>query len=169
MFPSLEEISKLYDYNRWANARTLRACETLPAEELVRPLGSSFSSVRDTLTHLLGAEWIWLERWQGRSPSALPPPEDYPSVESLRRGWAPIEEAQRSFLAGLTEARLTSVVAYVNTKGETWRYPLREMLVHVVNHASYHRGQVATMLRQLGRTPLPTDYLLYLDGMAARG
>ncbi|HYV42997.1 MAG TPA: DinB family protein [Thermoanaerobaculia bacterium] len=58
--------------------------------------------------------------------------------------------------------------SYVNVKGETWPYPLHEMLVHVVNHSTYHRGQVATMLRQLGKTPLSTDYLVLLDGVPER-
>ena len=63
---------------------------------------------------------------------------------------------------------MARAVSYVNVKGETWTYRLEEMLVHLVNHSTYHRGQVATMLRQLGKTPEPTDYLLFLDG-GARG
>jgi uncharacterized damage-inducible protein DinB len=160
---SLEEIGRLYEYNRWANQRAREACAPLSAEEFVRPLGSSFSSVRDTLVHLFGAEWIWLERWHGRSPRALPSPAEFASLESIRQKWAEVEKGQRDFIAGLSDARLGAVVSYVNMKGETWSYPLGDMLVHVVNHGSYHRGQVATMLRQLGRTPPGTDYLLYFD------
>jgi len=65
------EIQQLYDYNAWANRRSLAAAEKLKAEEFTRPLGSSFSSVRDTLAHIYGAEWSWLERFQVRSPAAL--------------------------------------------------------------------------------------------------
>ncbi len=72
-------------------------------------------------------------------------------------------EGQRVFVEGLTESRISEIVSYVDVKGETWSYPLSEMLVHVVNHSTYHRGQVATMLRRLGKTPLSTDYLVFLD------
>jgi uncharacterized damage-inducible protein DinB len=82
--------------------------------------------------------------------------------------WSMVENRQRVFVEGLTDARMPEIVTYVNVKGETWSYPLHEMLVHVVNHSTYHRGQVATMLRQLGKTPRSSDYLAYLDGEARR-
>ena len=67
------------------------------------------------------------------------------------------------FLDDLAPERLNDVVEYKNTKGETWRYPLWQQLHHVVNHSTYHRGQVTTMLRQLGAEPLGTDFLVYYD------
>src|SRR5713226_8347369 len=155
-----QEISKLFDYNRWANGRTLEPAAALTAEEFGRQLGGSFPSVRETLAHIYAAEWIWLERWKGRSPRALPAAQEVPTLETLKEKWGPVEEGQRGFVEGLTEARMEEPISYVNTKGEKWAYPLGEMLVHVVNHSTYHRGQVATMLRQLGRAPLPTDYLV---------
>ena len=65
-----EEMRMLYDYNAWANHRAMDAASKLTAEQFVQPMGSSFASVRDTLAHIYGAEWIWLERFQGRSPSS---------------------------------------------------------------------------------------------------
>ena len=162
------EISKLFDYNRWANARTVEPVASLSAEEFGRKLGGSFPSVRETLAHIYAAEWIWLERWHGRSPRALPTAREVPSLEALKEKWGSVEDGQRGFVEGLTEARMEESVSYVNTKGEKWAYPLGEMLVHIVNHSTYHRGQVATMLRQLGKTPLPTDYLVFLDGAGVR-
>jgi len=163
-----QEISKLFDYNRWANTRTLEPAAALTAEEFGRQLGGSFPSVRETLAHIYAAEWIWLERWKGRSPRALPAAQEVPTLETLKEKWGPVEEGQRGFVEGLTEARMEEPISYVNTKGEAWAYPLGEMLVHVVNHSTYHRGQVATMLRQLGKAPLPTDYLVFLDGAGVR-
>ena len=163
-----QEMSKLFAYNRWANARVLEPVSALTAEEFSREVGGSFPSVRKTLAHIYAAEWIWLERWQGRSPRALPPEQEVPTLEELAKKWSAVEDWQRIFVDGLTEARMAEVVTYVNVKGETWSYPLGEMLVHVVNHSTYHRGQVATMLRQLGKTPRSTDYLAYLDGEARR-
>jgi uncharacterized damage-inducible protein DinB len=160
---SPQEISKFFAYNRWANARTLEPVSRLTAEEYGRALGGSFPSVRETLAHIYAAEWIWFERWQGRSPRGLPSAQEVPNLAVLREKWKAVEERQSAFLAGLSETRMTDVVTYVNVKGETWSYPLGEMLVHLVNHSTYHRGQVATMLRQLGKTPESTDYLLFLD------
>ena len=112
---------------------------------------------------MYGAEWIWLERWRGNSPRSLPFSLDFPDVEAIRTRWLDVEREQREFLDALDPARLAEVISYVNLKGETFAYPLRRMLQHVVNHSSYHRGQIATLLRQLGATPLSTDLLLYDD------
>jgi uncharacterized damage-inducible protein DinB len=168
MTRTTDEISTLFAYNRWANARILQPVSELTAEEMARDLGGSFPSVHETLAHIYAAEWIWLERWNGRSRKALPTGRDVPTLEALREKWRTIEDACRDFVAGLTDARLTEVIGYVNVKGETWRYALSDMLVHVANHSTYHRGQVVSMLRQLGRTPLSTDYLVFLDCGAPR-
>lgn len=168
MMRSVADISKLFAYNRWANARTLEPVSKLTAEELSRTLGGSFPSVRETLAHIYAAEWIWLERWMGRSPRGLPTGQEVPTLEILKEKWSAVEAACREFVEGLAPARLEEVIRYVNVKGETWEYPLSEMFVHVVNHSSYHRGQAATMLRQLGKAPLSTDYLVFLDGTRVR-
>lgn len=159
---SLPEISELYAYNRWANARTLEAAAGLSPEELSRPVGGSFSTVLGTLAHLVGAEWVWFERWYGGSPRALP--GGFTGLDDLRARLGEVEAGQQAFLGDLSPARLETKITYVNFAGETWTYALGDMLIHVVNHGSYHRGQVATLLRQLGKKPLSTDYLLYLDG-----
>jgi uncharacterized damage-inducible protein DinB len=156
------EVARLFDYNRWANARAFEGAAGLSEEELGRSLGGSFTSVLGTLTHLVGAEWVWLERWHGRSPRALP--SDFTSVNDLRQRLTAIEEGQKSVLDALTPERLGSKVTYVNFAGQTCTYTFGEAMVHLVNHGTYHRGQVATLLRQLGKKPLSTDYLLYLDG-----
>lgn len=160
------EIARLYEYNRWANGEMLAVVAPLPPEQFIRELGGSFRSVRDTLVHILSAEEVWLERWQGRSPRAMLTPTDFPDVASLRPRWGALERGQQEFLRGLTDAALKNVVGYVNFKGQEWRYALADMLVHLVNHSTYHRGQVTTMLRQLGAQPAATDFLLYLDVLA---
>jgi uncharacterized damage-inducible protein DinB len=160
----LETILELYEYNRWANARSLQAASTVSPEDFTKEVGGSFASLRGTLAHMYGAEWIWLQRWQGTSPRQLPFALDFPDVETIRSRWQDVEREQKKFLDALDAGRLTQVVSYVNLKGETFAYPLGRMLQHVVNHSTYHRGQVATILRQLKATPLSTDLLLYDDG-----
>ena len=159
----LNNIRQLYDYNRWAGRRTLKAASTLASDGFLRPMGNSFSSVRDTLAHILGAEWIWLERWQGRSPRALLDAATFSTAQSLESRWETVERDQMQFIEALTPERLGEELRYINQKGQRYSYPLWQQLVHVVNHSSYHRGQVTTLLRQLGAEPVSTDFLVYFD------
>jgi len=158
-----KDLQILYAYNRWANARVLDAVAKLNTEQYTRDLSNSFRSVHDTLTHILAAEWIWLRRWQGESPKALLNPADFPDLAALRAKWMEVELEQMAFVNNLTDERLGMPVSYINTKGKTWTYSLWQMLQHVVNHSTYHRGQVTTMLRQLGAEPAATDFLLFFD------
>ena len=154
---------QLYDYNRWARRRILTVASTLGSDDFIRPMGNSFSSMRDTLANILGAEWIWLERWQGRSPRALPEAETFPTgaVAGIEMGG--VEHDQMLFIEALTPQRLGEELSYINQKGQRYSYPLSHQLVHVVNHSSYHRGQVITLLRQLGAETASTDFLAYFD------
>ncbi len=153
----------LYDFNRWANACVLDAAAKLTVEQYTRDLSNSFRSVRDTLTHILAAEWIWLRRWKGTSPRTFLNPADFPNIEALRAKWAEVEGEQMEFVNSLAEDALMTKITYVNVKGETWSYALWQMLQHLVNHSTYHRGQITTMLRQLGAEPAATDFLLFFD------
>jgi len=157
------DVQYLYEYNRWANARVLDAVSKLTPEQFARDLQSSHRSVRDTLAHILAAEWIWLERWKGVSPNALFDPADFPTVESVRRRLSAVESECAEFIDGLTDESLGEAITYTNTKGEQWTYPLLQMLQHVANHSTYHRGQVVTMLRQLGAEVNPVDLLVFMD------
>ncbi len=156
-----EHFHLLYDYNFWANHRLLDACTALSDEQLTRDLRSSFPSVRDTLVHILGAEWVWLERVQGRSPRALPPGWDFPRLADVRARWVEVKRSLLETVAKVTPADLNREVAYRNLRGNPFAYPLHEVLRHLVNHGTYHRGQVTTMLRQLGVAPVATDLIVY--------
>jgi uncharacterized damage-inducible protein DinB len=158
-----DDFRHLYDFNRWANARIFDASARLTREQFVQTVPSSFPSVRDTLAHVLAAEWIWLERWKGSSPRALPDDTALRTVEALLERWRPVEREQRAFIESLRDPDLRGVLTYVNIKGETWSYPLGRTLQHVANHSTYHRGQVTTMLRQLGVEPPATDLLVFDD------
>ncbi|PYV40579.1 MAG: damage-inducible protein DinB [Acidobacteria bacterium] len=158
-----KQILELYEYNRWANARILDAAAKLTADEFTKDLRNSFASIRDTLAHIMSAEWIWLMRWKGISPKQMLAPSDFPSILLLRRRWAEVEQEQAEFVASVTEESLEATISYINTRGVRWAYPLGQMMQHVVNHSTYHRGQVITMLRQLGAEPVATDLLLFQD------
>jgi uncharacterized damage-inducible protein DinB len=154
-----EEMRLLFDFNSWANHRSLGAAAALSVEQFTKPLGNSFSSVRDTLAHIFGAEWIWLERFQGRSPASLPNTADYADLPSLRESWSEFEPRLLGFVRGLTQADLNRVIEYKTLKFGVYNNPLWQSMQHVVNHGTYHRGQVTTLLRQLGAQPVLTDLM----------
>jgi uncharacterized damage-inducible protein DinB len=158
-----ETIRELYLYNHWANQRVLASVTPLSGEQFTRDMGNSFGSVRDTVAHILGAEWIWLERWLGRSPRALLPASDFPTVATIGERWATVEQDRNRFIQTLTPAKLQEPLAYINTRGQNFTYPLWQQMAHVANHSTYHRGQVTTLLRQLGAEPQNTDFLTYYD------
>lgn len=158
---NLEDCRLLYDYNSWANHRTLDACSALSEEQFLRDLKSSFPSVRDTLVHIWSAEWIWLERWHGRAPTAFPKASDFPNLESVRHHWATIDRNLVDFVASLTVEDLNRVISFKRISGEAYAQPLWQLLQHVANHSTYHRGQVAGMVRQLGAKPIATDLAIF--------
>lgn len=154
----VSEITGLYDYNSWANNRFLEATAALNHDEFTCDLRSSFPSIHATLEHILQAEWIWLERWNGVSPVEIPP-WDTTTHAALGTQWAIIDAAQHAYLGSLTDERLRNAVDYRNFASQPFSQPLWQLMRHVVNHSTYHRGQVATMLRQLGK-PVPVSDLV---------
>jgi uncharacterized damage-inducible protein DinB len=159
MTPS--EAHELFLHNQWANRRSLGACEALTPEQFTRDLGSSFPSVRDTLGHIAGAEWIWLERFHGRSHMALPPGSDLPDLAAMRARLEDLDSSLVKFVSGLDAAALERVIEYKHFAGEQFAYPLTPLLQHLADHSTYHRGQVATLLRQLGAKPAATGFIAF--------
>ena len=165
-----QEMRVLFEYNAWANRRSLEAASVLTAEKFVQPMGSSFGSVRDTLAHIWGAEWIWLERFQGRSPSSLPDTTQFQDMASLRERWDELAMRLLGFVRDLTQADLDRVFEYKTLKFGVYRNPLWESMQHLANHGTYHRGQVTTLLRQLGAQPIATDLMhFYRERATAAG
>ena len=156
-----QEMCTLYEYDAWANGRTLNACAGLTQEQLTRNLGNSFASVRDTLVHILGAQSIWLERLHGGSPSGMPKPDGFPDLAAVRARWAEIESQWLGYVRGLSAADLERFHEYRNLKGTQFRDQIGNILQHLVNHGTYHRGQVTTLLRQLGAAPVSTDMIAF--------
>jgi uncharacterized damage-inducible protein DinB len=156
-------IRTVYAYGAWANARVLDAATELGSAEFVADDGGGYGSVRDTLVHVAAVEWLYLERWRGRSPTALWDPAAVPDVATLAARWAAVEAETRAFVAALTEGDLGRVVAYVNLQGETWAYPLWQQMFHQANHGTQHRSEAAAQLTRFGHSPGWLDFLYYLD------
>ncbi|MBW7935180.1 MAG: DinB family protein [Gemmatimonadaceae bacterium] len=158
----LTEARTLFAYNQWANALMWDAAAALTAAQRETIIPSSFPSVHKTLAHIASAEWIWLQRWLGESPSAPPAWAIAGDFAAVRAELTAVETARDAYLDSLGDEDLAREVVYRTLAGAAGSNPLGELMRHVVNHSSYHRGQVATMLRQLGATPPSTDYVLYL-------
>jgi uncharacterized damage-inducible protein DinB len=156
-----EEMRALYDYNAWANRRHLEAVGKVTTEEFLRPMGSSFGSLRDTTAHIYGAELVWLERFQGRSLPALPDVKQFQDAASLKEKWLEHEARLLAFVGGLQQADLDREIEYKTFNFGVYRNPMWQSMQHVVNHGTYHRGQVTTLLRQLGAQPVLTDLMHY--------
>jgi len=159
----LETMGALYRYNSWANEQVLDAASRVTEADLIRELKSGYGSIRDTLTHIVWGEWIWLQRWKGVSSTLVFSPADFPNAQSLRERLHIVAAERLAFLRDLSAERFLQPVVYRNVEGEVWSYPLWQQLYHVVNHSTYHRGQVAAMLRHLGAAPAGTDFLVYYD------
>lgn len=150
---TLNDLRMLLDYHYWARDRMLDAVAPLTADLLTRDLGGSFPSIRDTVAHVYAAEWAWYSRWQGESPSGPLPLDQFADVPAIRLAWRDLEARVRRFVDELGEDGLGRVFEYRLLSGQPGASVFWQMLQHVVNHASYHRGQVTTMLRQLGAAP----------------
>jgi uncharacterized damage-inducible protein DinB len=165
------EIRNLFDYMYWAHERMMRPVLDMPSEEFLRELGSSHSSLRDTLVHIMSVEWIWLSRWHGISPPALLDPTGFLDLESVEKRWASLRHELQRFLGQIRDEDLSVAINYRSVRGEDLSLPLVCTLQHLVNHHTYHRGQVATLLRLLGREPVSTDMTLFFfedEGRIAR-
>jgi uncharacterized damage-inducible protein DinB len=150
---NLQDLRTLLDYHYWARDRMFDALDALTPEQLTRDMGGSFTSLHDTVSHLYAAEHAWYGRWKGDSPSALLTGSAFPDLAAVRRAWMDHEPKMRAFLESLGEEGINRVMAFKMLSGQPASSPFWQMLQHLVNHASYHRGQVTTMLRQMGAQP----------------
>lgn len=161
------DIRRLFDYTEWANSLALDAAANLSDENLRRDFNISHSSIFGTLVHMAGAEWIWLERWHGRSPAgkeawSLWNTEACPDLTTLDVRWRELVERRAAFVSELDEARLSAELSFILLNGDPNSMQLVDQMQHVANHATLHRGQVVGMIRQLGIAPPSTDLLFYL-------
>lgn len=155
------DMLDLFRYNVWANERIIQSLRRLPLEALAQDLGGSFPTIRGTFAHIVSAEWVWLERWMGISPTSAP---DWVTSADLSQLVSHLHEVQAKrnvFMAGLSEPDLTSSCSFTLLSGTAASHPLRDLFIHVTNHSTYHRGQMAAMLRRLGTPALSTDFLVY--------
>ena len=157
-----DDVRVLVEFNYWAKNRMILAVSELTGEQFLRDLSSSFPSIRNTLVHMMSAERRWLSVWQGNPVDPLMP-ESFPDVASVTSCWETVEQDMRSFATTLTD--VSRSVSVPRPDGEVAVFTLNQLMQHVVNHSSYHRGQVATLMRQMGTTPAKTDLVSYFGSV----
>jgi uncharacterized damage-inducible protein DinB len=161
LLPRLNEFLELFDYNAWANRTILDAVAQIPEEQYFRDLKSSYGGVHGTLAHIVWAEQLWLHRWVGKPNPAVPQGADLKSLAEVRSRWEELEAERGRFLAAFPESRLDEQRLVKPSSGGEYVHTFRQMFHHFINHSSYHRGQIVTLLRQLGVKPPSTDLILY--------
>lgn len=160
---SRDDILELFHYHHWASDRVIEAAAALTPAQLDTPWGGSFGTGRALLRHVIGVEHLWCERWNGRSPKGL---AEFPATHGGREylaEWRKFKADQSEYLGALTRDMLQGQLTYMNMKGGRLTYPLSDTLLHVVNHGTYHRGQLTHLLRDRGLTPPSSDYLVFVE------
>ena len=154
------DLARLYDYTCWANQKLLTVVAQLTPDEFTKTVGGSYGSVRNTLVHILSAEWGWLERSGGFARGERLKPEDFPTLESVVAVWRRVEVEMRAFLDQLPDEKLGEDITFA-FGGPPQTLSRGDILQHAMIHAVHHRGQIALMLRELGHTPGNFDFLFY--------
>lgn len=161
------DIQQLFSYTEWANELAMQAASALPDEALRRDVGISHKSIFGTLVHMAGAEWIWLERWHGHSPSKTEAwsrwsTEACSDLARLKEHWTELVNQRTQYISQLDEPTLAAELPFKLLSGDPSSMPLINQMQHVVNHATMHRGQIVGMIRQSGLEPPATDLIFYL-------
>jgi uncharacterized damage-inducible protein DinB len=130
-------------------------------EHLRREAGISFGSLFGTMVHMLGSQRRWLARFQGHAPASMPVLADFPDLISWIHAWEETASEIEAFLAALTDEQLAASLTWHDSEGGTLTRPLWQPVLHLVNHTSYHRGQMVSLLRQMGYQPPSTDLIRY--------
>lgn len=153
-------LREFFSYNDWARDRLMAQAVGLENEQLDRRFEMGEGSLRATLEHLYVAEWLWLERWRGRSPKKGEAPASFPTMRELWDAWKQTASERNRFVNGLSNDDLAKMVSYVNLAGNSYTFSLGHMLLHVCNHGTHHRAQAVNMLRHVGVPAPEMDFLV---------
>jgi uncharacterized damage-inducible protein DinB len=157
---TLFEIRTLHAYNSWASNRIFEALEAIPAEQYLQDMKGSHGGIHTTLVHMVGAEKVWLERFQG-APQPFLSENPPPSLAELKSIWEKVGFDTAKWLGTQSDKSLQGTFTMKTLKGDAFTHVFWQAYQHVVNHSTYHRGQIITMMRQLGVKPPSTDLIQF--------
>ena len=156
-----EDLGRLLAYTEWANHRVIRATATLSADDWKRDLKSSHGGVRGTLVHTMWAEWVWLERWKGLPNPAVSDEGEFTDVTVLSERWRVLNGHRQAWFRSLAESVVAAPLSFRLLNGTEDTKPLWQLVQHLANHSTYHRGQVIAMVRMLGAKAVSTDLVAF--------
>jgi uncharacterized damage-inducible protein DinB len=161
---SADSLCDHIEYSAWASRRLLEASSRLSPDELSRDFGTSDRSVLGTLAHVFGADRVWLLRVTGRPQHGLSDTDR--ELPTIQRDWPAVYDGWREWSRTLTDESLLTVLDYTDLRGNPWRQSLWQIVLHVVNHGTHHRGQISGFLRSMGHTPPALDLIAYYRGLS---
>lgn len=164
-FPHMVEPSALAHqlrYSEWASRKLAHFASNIPAGDLTREMHNSHGGILQTFQHIYYADRVWYSRMVPPLQPRFDDPAPGPSLAELDELWWDLLHRFQDWAAGEDPNR---VVQYRNLKNEPFAKPVYQIVTHVVNHGTYHRGQIAAMLRQCGHVPPSTDFIYYVDGL----
>jgi uncharacterized damage-inducible protein DinB len=161
-----DTLATMVEYSQWADECLIAAASTLTDDQYCRRLGGGFGSVQAVIAHLAGAAHAWRTRFEGGRVTTLLTEEQVPTLDEARRE---LTQAYDVFAreAARSPDELSELFEYRNIYGRDVRVPRWAVLRHFVNHATYHRGQLASMLRMLDKTPPSTDFTVWVSQQQA--
>ena len=157
-----QDILTLYQYNQWVNQKILGSAANVSAEQFLAEAPFPHGGLRGTLTHLLFAEWIWRNRWEGHSPSLRIKPDEFPTFDSLQMCWLSEEEKLMKFVEASSDEQLNRPFRYTTTRGEPREIILWKAMAHLVNHGTQHRAEAAALLTGFNCSPGDVDMIYFL-------
>lgn len=157
------DLRDIFEYNSWANEKILGALADITEPDYLADMKSSHGGLHGTMLHIIFAQHLWLLRWSGKPVDpAFAASRDSTSLHALRRHWKQVGDDTRAFLDGnLTDTLPGESFELKNSKGETYSHTYGDSMKHLINHSTYHRGQIAALMRQKGIPPPPTDYIRF--------
>ncbi len=153
-------LRDLLDYTAWASTRLVAAAAMLGEEEINRDFGTADKSVLGTLVHTFGGDRVWITRVEGQTPAYFIRDEDR-SVAALQTQWPEVHERWRRWIAQQDDGTVAEPIAYSDMRGNAYQQPPWQIVLHVVNHGTHHRGQTVGFLRSMGIAPPPVDMTVY--------
>src|SRR5262245_32845651 len=156
-----EHLQAMFDFVCWADNQMLAAARSVGDDGYYKEQGISIGSIHKLLVHSMAAQWIWLSRWRGESPTRIETHEDYPTRDSVLLRWPLVHSAITDFLGTQSQKALARDVQYRNMRGELFSVPLGELMLHVIDHSTYHRGQLNTMIKHAGGQTANVSFHVY--------
>ncbi|MEQ1884219.1 MAG: DinB family protein [Bryobacteraceae bacterium] len=161
MLISREVLAHHIAYTRWASVRLVEAAGALSFDELTRDFQTADKSVLGTLVHIFAADRVWMARIRGDVPGPFVDATKDMHLSVLQNEWPALLEQWADWVAGLSEVAITANIPYNDLRGNPYQTPAWQILLHMVNHGTHHRGQVSGFLRAMGHKPPVLDLIAY--------